>query len=119
MKVYTLLIDVFDGEEPLVTALNYTSKKEVEEKFAKVKKQYKSLWENFSVIKDFEDFFTAYDCLEWNKGHIQINIIEYNTDNEVYSLNDFKIGDVAFDTAFAEIRDKKLFDEFGNLIKEL
>lgn len=36
-----------------------------------------------------------------------------------YSLNDFKVGDVAYDTAFAEIRDKKLFDEFGNLVKEI
>ena len=36
-----------------------------------------------------------------------------------YSINDFKVGDVAYDTAFAEIRDKKLFDEFGNLIKEI
>ena len=33
-----------------------------------------------------------------------------------YSLNDFKVGDVAFDTAFAEIKTKKIFDEFGNLI---
>lgn len=33
-----------------------------------------------------------------------------------FSLNDFKVGDVAFDTAFAEIKTKKIFDEFGNLI---
>lgn len=36
-----------------------------------------------------------------------------------YALNDFKVGDVAFDTALAEIRDKKFFDEFGNFIKEI
>ena len=121
MIIYTLSIDVFDGEEPFVTALNYTSKKEVEKKFAEVKENYRPLWENFSVVKDFEDSFTAYNCLQWNSGHVQIDIIEYDTDADstLHSLNDFKVGDVAFDTAFAEIRDKKLFDEFGNLVKEL
>lgn len=45
---------------------------------------------------------------------------EMITENKkYYALNDFKVGDVAFDTAFAEIRDKKFFDEFGNFIKEI
>lgn len=38
--------------------------------------------------------------------------------NKKYCINDFKVGDVAFDTAFAEIREKKFFDEFGNFIDE-
>lgn len=38
-------------------------------------------------------------------------------ENEKYCINDFKVGDVAFDTAFAEIRNKKLFDEFGNYVE--
>lgn len=44
--------------------------------------------------------------------------IKYNEEQELYSLNDFRVGDFAFETAFAEIRNKKLFDEFGNLVKE-
>lgn len=38
---------------------------------------------------------------------------------QLYSFGDFKVGDVAFDTAMAEIRDLPLFDEFGNLVKEI
>ena len=41
-----------------------------------------------------------------------------NKKQKLYSLKDFKKEDVAYNTAIAEIKDKKLFDEFGNLIKE-
>lgn len=52
----------------------------------------------------------------YDDGYYELCICE--TD-ELYSLNDFTVGDVAFDTAFAEIRDIPMFDEFGNLIKEI
>lgn len=38
---------------------------------------------------------------------------------KTYKLSDFKKTDVAYKTAIAEIKDKELFDEFGNLIKEI
>ena len=38
---------------------------------------------------------------------------------QLYSFGDFKVGDVAFETALGEIQDLKIFDEFGNLIKEI
>ena len=41
-----------------------------------------------------------------------------NKPSAKFSLNDFKVGDVAFDTAMAEIRTRKMFDEFGNFIGE-
>lgn len=48
-----------------------------------------------------------------------LNIREESNEPIYYSLNDFRVGDIAFDTALAEIRDKEIFDEFGNLIKEI
>ena len=54
-----------------------------------------------------------------NWYEIFVSESDEDEDDELYSLNDFKVGDVAYDTAFAEIRDIPMFDEFGNLIKEI
>lgn len=54
-----------------------------------------------------------------NWYEIFVSESDEDEDDELYSLNDFKVGDVAYDTAFAEIREIPMFDEFGNLIKEI